>query len=656
MLELFRGTLKVHAGDFDNWEGWGPYQGSINNDGDFLKLTIGSGYNYASVSKIFPSFSTGTYKYANIRVTELTGSQFELLIRRADTQQWISAGVWNTPGVKENIQLNLIYNGNIDGVGVAVHGSPGQYVVIDYVVISDKKRRDPVAEGNCIDIKVHLGVTEEVDSFSASLWNKGGIYTGTNLPLDVGNHVKIYGAREGDPLLKLFTGRVETLAALDKGSRGNILTISGRSYGEELMRKTVFNMWENVKGEDIVKSIIENYTSLKHVRGSTELVESTDTTFTFLRYDDVNVFEILKEIAAQCDKNGVIGYDFRITHDGKFEFFQRGSRTSPVSLQDLIEEAEWRKEIYRLRHRVTVYGKALSPDPADRDAWTEGDTVPSGWASNGTGSFSMSDDAKVGTRSVKLTGTSRNTLWAQKNITPQVFGGIGGARELKFWFKYDYSGASQSASVSVRLLAGGGKVMGRSLLVSKGEWREYALPLGPKTNWNSIGGATWNDTYNAIAFYVELLAPADYVYLWVDGLHLDGYRYGARVTVSPTPAEADIRELTVVDDELLSDYECSLRAKALLDAYVASETLQVKTSVLAPGGNRLLPGDTITVNLPDENINASFRIKSVEHYFDGRENAWICTLELGREKPMLADYLYHLKAKTERLARSKLSR
>jgi hypothetical protein len=29
MLELFRGTLKVHAGDFDNWEGWSVSQGSI---------------------------------------------------------------------------------------------------------------------------------------------------------------------------------------------------------------------------------------------------------------------------------------------------------------------------------------------------------------------------------------------------------------------------------------------------------------------------------------------------------------------------------------------------------------------------------------------------------------------------------------------------
>ena len=655
MLELFRGTLKVHAGDIDNWEGWGPYQGSILNDGDLLKLSINSGYNYASVSKIYPAFSAGTYKYANVRVTELTGSQFELLIRRADTQQWLSAGVWNTPGIKENINLSQIYSGNIDGIGVAVYGSPGQYVVIDYVTVSDKMRRDPVAEGNCIDIKIHLGVTEEVDSFSASLWNKGGIYTGTDRPLDVGNHVKIYGAREGDPLLKLFVGRVESLTAMDKGSRGNILTISGRSYGEELMRKTVFNMWENVKGEALVKSIIENYTSLKHVRGSTELVEDTDTTFTFLRYDDVNVFDILKEIASLCDKDGVIGFDFRITYDGKFEFFHRGSRTSPVSLTDLIEEAEWRKEIYRLRHRVTVYGKALSPVPADRDAWTEGGTVPSGWSSAGTGTFSMSDDAKVGAKSVKLTGTSRNDLWAQKNIPSQVLGGIGGARELKFWLKYDYSGPTQSASVSVWFLAGGGKMMGHSLLVSKGVWREYALPLGPKTNWISFGGATWNDAYNAIVFYVELQESADNVYLWIDGLHLDGYRYGARETVSPTPPEADIRELTVIDDELMSDYECSLRAKALLDAYVASETLQVKTSVFAPGGNRLLPGDTITVNLPDENINAAFRIKSVEHYFDGRENAWICTVELGREKPIFADYLYHLKAKTERLARSKLS-
>jgi hypothetical protein len=50
------------------------------------------------------------------------------------------------------------------------------------------------------------------------LWNSDYF---TNLPLHVGMHAKIYGAREGGPLLKLFSGRVETLKALDKGARGN---------------------------------------------------------------------------------------------------------------------------------------------------------------------------------------------------------------------------------------------------------------------------------------------------------------------------------------------------------------------------------------------------------------------------------------------------
>ncbi|MCS7115138.1 MAG: hypothetical protein N0A00_07075, partial [Candidatus Bathyarchaeota archaeon] len=46
------------------------------------------------------------------------------------------------------------------------------------------------------------------------------------------------------------------------------------------------------------------------------------------------VWDIIRYIAETADKNGVIGFDFRVAPDGKFEFFPRNSKTSPVSLTD----------------------------------------------------------------------------------------------------------------------------------------------------------------------------------------------------------------------------------------------------------------------------------------------------------------------------------
>jgi len=60
--------------------------------------------------------------------------------------------------------------------------------------------------------------------------------------------------------------------------------------------------------------------------------------------------------------------------------------------------------------------------------------------------------------------------------------------------------------------------------------------------------------------------------------------------------------------------------------------------------------------LPNENVDADFRILSVEYYVDARTQTLEITLELGREVPLLADYLYALRSKTDSLSRYKVAR
>ena len=69
-----------------------------------------------------------------------------------------------------------------------------------------------------------------------------------------------------------------------------------------------------------------------------------------------------------------------------------------------------------------------------------------------------------------------------------------------------------------------------------------------------------------------------------------------------------------------------------------------------------MPGDKIHVTLPNENVDADFRILSVEYRVDAGTQTLEMTLELGREQPLLADYLYALQSKTSHLSRHKVAR
>jgi hypothetical protein len=91
------------------------------------------------------------------------------------------------------------------------------------------------------------------------------------------------------------------------------------------------------------------------------------------------VWGILRYIAETADKQGVIGYDFRVAPDAKFEFFPRGSKTFAVSLSERIEQCEYRRDIHRIRNRVTVYGAADKSMPDDKNAWTESLTPSDGY-------------------------------------------------------------------------------------------------------------------------------------------------------------------------------------------------------------------------------------------------------------------------------------
>jgi hypothetical protein len=166
-------------------------------------------------------------------------------------------------------------------------------------------------QGDVVELGLHLGCTREVSSFEAVLQNWNGKYSANgSSPINVGLDGNISVGR-GATCPLLMTCRVESVK-YESTPMESYVRISGRCWGERLFRRVITKTYENQKGEEIVKELLDYYAGLSHVRDETELVEATDTTYTRLEYENTPVIDVLRYIADSADKAGVIGYDFRV--------------------------------------------------------------------------------------------------------------------------------------------------------------------------------------------------------------------------------------------------------------------------------------------------------------------------------------------------------
>jgi hypothetical protein len=590
-------------------------------------------------------------------------------------------------------------------------------------------------QGDVVSLRVHLGQTNEVSSFDCLLQNFDKKYSpgsANEIIEGVDSSISI-GRGANCPLIA--TVRVEEVRYLSSPV-DNYLRVKGRCWGERLFRRVVTKTYENKKGEEIVKDLIDYYVGLSHVRDSTELIENTDTTYTLLEYENTPVFDILKYIASTADKAGVIGFDFRVEPDGKFAFFPRNSKTSPVSLSERIEVSEYRKDIHRIRNRVTVYGAAEKALPTDKDAWTESanpnvesdldedavagqpvvSVVDASLFSVGDkvlimGDSSQEDNVVAGVDTVNNDLTMQNNLqntytvyWGSKVIrVPGWYSGTGcgniygnSAEEivrsycvehrtetsdhygnavyerpaddllnLNLYPSLTFQIKEQSAfdgNCSVRLTDNAGNTVSRSFTIrNDNQWQLVEFRCGKKHSdeWThsvfNSGDFDWENV-KRLEFFAHFPGTGTGSF-WIDNLFLDKRRWEATQEDSTSQSNYGLRELVEVDEELHSDNECSLRAKALL-AHLKdpAEYLTLRSTVIDYGTNPILPGDKIHVTLPNENIDADYRIISVEYHVIAREQTLEITLELGKETPLLADYLYDVRRKTASLSRYKVGR
>ena len=585
-------------------------------------------------------------------------------------------------------------------------------------------------QGDIIDLKVHLGCTKEVSSFNCLLqnWNKKYSSGGTS-PIDEGvnGHINI---GRGSNVPQIITCRVEN-PECESLANEHYIRLTGRCWGERIFRRVVTKVWENKKGEYIVRDLADYYIGLDHCRensaltsdassgqkdcvvadgskfsagmlvkitdnngseynevasvtGNTvtmvnnltqtytvaangkvwiDLIEKTDTTFTKLECEETPVFDVLKYIAGSTDKGGVIGYDFRVAPDGKFEFFPKNSKTSPVTVTDTLEHIKYGKDIHRIRNKIIVRGLADKSVPADKDAWTESLTPADGSWSAAAGEASLDTDFKAkGSASIKVHSVNMYwvgalfTLDAGKEVNSNLYPLV----SFLAYLEKSYNG-----NASVLLYDTANKYARKNITVAPGEWRKTDLKVGlaNEMEWSEVdAGFDWSNIKKVrIDGWFSGVGSGDF---WIDQLYFGGRRYSAvreDAASQEKYTDGEPRELVEVDEELVSDNECDLRAKALLD-YLKGPAEYVKivrTTVLDYGNTPLLPGDKIHVILPNENVDSYFRIESVEYYVDPATQTLEIAADLGKVPPLLADYMYGLRATTvtvEKLARTKLGK
>jgi hypothetical protein len=540
-----------------------------------------------------------------------------------------------------------------------------------------------IPQADVIECRVHLGCTKEVGSFDLLLQNWNGKYSPNgSIPLSVGmdGHIDI---GRGANVPQIITCRIESIKH-ESSPTEHYTRVSGRCWGERLFRRTVTKTYENKKGEEIIKDLLDYYVGLSHVRDSTELVEATDTTYTKLEYENTPVFDILKYIAESADKQGVIGFDFRVAPDGKFEFFPKNSKTSPVSLSEKIEASEYRKDIHRIRNKIYVYGTAEKPFPLDQDGKPWSDTLTedltvsqgTGWGGSDelihavygkwtvlTGSTNLALDTSVkyaGAKSVKIIESG---YMYYTNVAFQFNAGkeINADEYPQVIFAIYIDSAHQQTGY-FRAKDINGKYAQKRLSFSKtNEWEKVILPWGSQNaeRWDWIdAGFDWTKITQ-----IDIAVDQKYASSGVWRIDMFHFGYGRWKSIQEDTDSQNaygLRELVEVDEELTSDNACERRAKALLNHLKSpAEYLTVKSTVLDYGNTPLLPGDKIHVTLPNENVDSDFRIESVEYHVDAKTQTLEVSLELGKAPPLLADYLYGLRSTTvtvEKLARTKLGR
>jgi hypothetical protein len=302
-----------------------------------------------------------------------------------------------------------------------------------------------------------------------------------------------------------------------------------------------------------------------------------------------------------------------------------------------------------------IYGVADKSVPLDKDSWTESLTPADGAWTATSGTISLDTSVKVkGYASIKIYaqnlyyGSCLFTVNQGKEVNAELY------PVLNLWLSRENS---FNGNVTLTLFDTAERSAGHEFTVGHEKWFQTQVHVGAANAdlWQTENGFDWTRIWRIrVVCWFNGVGTGSF---WVDGLFFGGRRYSATQEDAASQSSYGLRELAEVNEELWSDAECTSRAKALLASLKdPAESLTLKSTVVDYGGSPLLPGDTVHVTLPNEGVNSDFRILSVEYRVDAKTQTLDAALELGKEAPLLADYVYALRSKTDHLSRYKTAR
>ena len=325
-----------------------------------------------------------------------------------------------------------------------------------------------------------------------------------------------------------------------------------------------------------------------------------------------------------------------------------------VSISERIESSEYSKDILRIRNRISVYGVTDKSVPADKDLWTESLAPSDGaWIAT-SGTISLDSALKVkGSNSIKTSAQNFYYVACQLTLNSGKEADADLYPTLNLWLSQD---TSFNGNTTITLDTDNNAAT-HEITVGTEKWFQTQIPVGTTNadSWQTPTQFNWHQINRVqVTCWFDSVGTGNF---WVDGLFFGGNQYSSTQDDQVSQNSIGLRELVEVNEELCSDLECESHAKALLtNLKDPAEKLIVQSTVIDYGTSPILGGDKIRITLPNESINADFRVLSAEYHVDGKTQVLETTLELGREKPLLADYVYALRSKTDRLSRYKTAK
>jgi len=262
-----------------------------------------------------------------------------------------------------------------------------------------------------------------------------------------------------------------------------------------------------------------------------------------------------------------------------------------------------------------------------------------GWVSGtGSGTISRATDQKIkGSYSTKVDVTTADyygcaILWFSSftEINCNTYPSL----TLQIRAASTYSG-----DVTIQLEDYAGMVVRREVKIRLGEWNLLQFMCGRKHSdeWThslfNTQDFNW-EKVRKILVYVHFSGTGTGAF-WVDNLFFDKCRWSAVAEDATSQATYGVRELCIIDENLVSTDACQKVADAELK-YRKDPAQYLRITVL--GDPRIEAGEMIHVVSSNEAINANYRIQSVEHWMND-EGEFESRLTLIAEPPQMAIFV-----------------